>query len=583
MEQADSKEITIAGIGASPGICIGKAYIVYKEGASVIEKYNLDNNGVKKEINRFKTAVKNVKNELDKVIKNSGDNLIASANIIETHIAILNDKEFYEKVVEIVKSECVNAEWAIKKVVTMLNNRFQSMDAPYLKERASDISHISDKIVKNLAGRESVDIKAIDKRVVLVATDLSPAEASQIQLDRIKGFITDEGGKASHTGIIVRSLEIPAIFGLKNATRIIKNDDMIIVDGNKGVVIVNPSEETIFSYAEQQEKYEIRKAAISRKAQAPAMTTDGIEINVLGNIELSEEVVSVKNYGGTGIGLFRTEFDYIRSTGFPTESELFEKYKDIIEVIYPGFVTIRTLDINGDKAAFSGYPNEEANPALGLRAIRYCLKKPEVFTTQLRAIMRAALFGNVKVMFPMISNIDEIHAAKKLMAETAESFAKEKIPFKEKIETGIMIEVPSAVMTADILAKEVDFFSIGTNDLIQYAFAIDRGNRQVAEIFNPLHPAIIRMLKQTCDVAENNGIEVAICGEMASDIFNLPILLGLGIKEFSMNAQSIPDIKEMIRNLSLQDTKKFVKKVLRETTASGIIELIRKTYSGLLQ
>ncbi|MBW1616567.1 MAG: phosphoenolpyruvate--protein phosphotransferase [Deltaproteobacteria bacterium] len=576
MKQKQQKEIILKGIPASSGICAGAAYIVDKEGVKVVKKYVVTEQNIKKEINRFKTAVKKVQNNLKEIIE---DNL-ESADIIETHIALLNDKEFYNKVAEIIEKKQVNAEWALKKVTADLTAKFKSMEASYLKDRAEDIIHISDKIMKSLIGIETVNIKTIDKRVILVARDLSPAEVSQIQLEFIKGFITDGGGKTSHTGIVARNLQIPAVLGLKNATRIINNEDIIIIDGNEGQVIVSPSDNTLAVYEEKKEKYENFKAAISRKAKLPAQTKDGFIIHVLGNIELSEEVVSVIDHGGSGIGLFRTEFEYISGSGFPTEARLFEKYKGVIEVMSPHPVTIRTLDINGDKA-FNFMPSKEANPALGLRAVRYCLAKPDIFITQLRAILRASAFGNVKIMLPMIANKFEIIKAKELLYQAALSLEKENIDFKKDIEIGIMIEVPAAVITADLLAEEADFFSIGTNDLIQYVFAADRGNAEVSHLFEPLHPAILRMIKHTCDIAEYKGISVAICGEMGSDPLNLPILLGLGIKEFSMNPQSIPHIKEMLRNISVEDAKNFANKILKYTDITKITEAAQKKYEQL--
>jgi phosphotransferase system enzyme I (PtsI) len=577
MKERRQNEIILKGIPASSGICDGAAYIVDKEGLKAVKKYNLTDQNIKKEINRFKTAVKTVQNDLKEIIK---DNL-ETADIIETHIALLNDKEFYNKIAEIIEKERVNAEWALKKVTKSLTEKFKSMEASYLKERAEDIIHISDRLMKSLTGIKTVNIKAIDKRVILVARDLSPAEASQIQLEFIKGFITDDGGKTSHTGIVARNLQIPAILGLKNATEIINNDDIIIIDGNEGKVIVRPADNTIATYQAKKEKYETFKSAVTRKAKFSARTKDGVIIPVLGNIELSEEVVSVIDCGGSGIGLFRTEFEYLSGSGLPTEAQLFEKYKSIIEVMAPNPVTIRTLDINGDKALNISATSKEANPALGLRAIRYCLAKPDIFITQLRAILRASVFGNVKIMFPMIANKSEIIEAKKILAQAALSLEKENIPFKKDIKIGIMIEVPAAVITVDMLAEEVDFFSIGTNDLIQYVFASDRGNSEVSYLFEPLHPAILRMIKHTSDIAASKGINVAICGEMASDPLNLPILIGLGIKEFSMNPQSIPHIKEILRNISVKEAKNFANKILKYTDIDKIIETVQKEHKKL--
>jgi phosphotransferase system enzyme I (PtsI) len=453
------------------------------------------------------------------------------------------------------------------------------MTDPYLKERSADVVQVADSIMHNLVGTKKVNIAAIDKRVILVAQDLTPTETSQINLERVMGFITDRGGKASHTGIIARSLEIPAVVGLKNATASIRSDDLIIVDGNSGTVIIRPAEDNLVRYEERKIDYEEYKAVITSESKAPAESADGVRLAVMGNIELPEEVFALLNYGGDGIGLYRTEFQYFNRPDFPDEDELFDKYKDVVEAMHPKPVTIRTLDINGDKALNKQFSVEEANPALGLRAIRYCLKKPRVFKDQLRAILRAAAFGNTRILFPMISTYFEIREANRILDEVAESLEKDGLPYNRDIEIGAMIEVPSAVIMADVIAETVDFFSIGTNDLIQYALAIDRGN---AHLFQPLDPAIIRMLKHVADVAREKDIKIFMCGEMAGTPHHIPLLLGIGMDELSMNPQSIPDIKRIIRSLNVADTRSFMKEVLKQTTAKSTFELIKDTYGDIL-
>jgi phosphotransferase system enzyme I (PtsI) len=583
MRLGETEEIRLNGIGSSPGICIGKAYLVDKEGVEVVEKYSIRKKNLESETKRFKAAVKNAVNELRSIIDNIPDEVRQHTGILETHVALLKDKMLYDKTIETIKNEKVNAEWALKKVVDGIRIMFQNISDSYLKERSEDITHVSDRIMKFLIGSEDAGIGEIDKRVILVAKDLSPADASQIQLDKIMGFITDRGGKASHTSIIARTLEVPAVLGLGNATKTINNDDTIIIDGSTGIVIVNPSAKSIDEYRRFKERYEEHKAYLSRASHLKAETLDGLSLKVMGNIELPEEVVSVLDHGGDGIGLYRTEFQYLTRTEFPDEDELFDKYKDVVDVMGPRPVTIRTLDINGDKAVESGNNTEEANPALGLRAIRYCLKRPDIFRTQLRAILRAAASGNVRLLFPMISSIDEIRETKKLLNEAANSLEKEGKPHKRNIEFGIMIEVPSAVIMADILAAEADFFSIGTNDLIQYTLAIDRGNREVAHLYHPFHPAILRMIKHVTDVGKEKGIKVFMCGEMAGDPFNVPLLLGLGIDELSMNPQSIPAVKNMIRSLKVEDARLFIKEALKQTTTMDVIKLVESSFGRTIQ
>jgi phosphotransferase system enzyme I (PtsI) len=488
----------------------------------------------------------------------------------------------YGRTVETIQTEAVNAEWALKKIVSGLIMTFEKMGDAYLKERAWDVVHVSDCIMRNLVGAATENIAAIDKRVILVANDLSPAETSQINLARIMGFITNRGGKTSHTGIVAQALEIPAVVGLETATIAIKSDDLIIVDGNTGTVIIHPNEQTLVEYEERKIGYEEYKAVITRKSHLSAETTDGVRLKVMANIELPEEVVAVKNYGGDGIGLYRTEFQYMNRQEFPNEEELFGKYREVVELMAPKPVTIRTLDINGDKAVANQFGPDEANPALGLRAIRYCLRKPDVFKTQLRAILRAAAFGRVRILFPMIAAYFEICEAIKALDSAAESLEKDGLPYKREIDIGIMVEVPSAVILADLLAEKADFFSIGTNDLIQYALAIDRGNRNVAHLYQPLDPAVLRLIKRVADVSREKEIEVFMCGEMAASAQHMPLLLGLGMDELSMNPQSIPQAKRVIRALKRSDAQVFAREALKKKTARGVFELIQDTYGDIL-
>ena len=582
MSQNNLKEMHMAGIGASPGICIGKAYLVDREGVDVVEKYFIDEKKIDREKKRFRDAVRQAKDELKAIIDNTPEEIRQHSNIFEIHVALLKDKMLYGKTLETIEKEHVNAEWALKKVVTNIKTMFRNMEDDYFQERASDIVHVSDRIMRSLVGMELEDISNIDKRVILVAHDLSPTDTSQIKLEKVKGFVTDRGGKASHTSIIARTLEIPAVLGMGNATEMIHNDDVIIIDGNAGIVIINPTDKTLIDFEERKARYESQRAHLARFAQAAAETIDGVTFQVMGNIELPEEVVSVLDYGGDGIGLYRTEFQYLGRPYFPKENELFEKYKDVVEVMFPKPVTIRTLDINGDKAVSYSTEAVEDNPALGLRAIRYCLKKPEVFQTQLRAILRAAVYGKIRILFPLISNYEEVITAKAMLNEAALSLKRDGIPFNRDIEIGIMIEVPSAVIMADKLAEVVDFFSIGTNDLIQYSLAIDRGNRQVAHLYQPFHPAIIRMIRQVTEVGKKKGIKVYMCGEMAGDPLAIPILVGMGIDELSMNPQSIPSVKQMIRMLSAAEAKRFVKEVLKRSTAREIQNLLEEIYGKLV-
>jgi phosphotransferase system enzyme I (PtsI) len=436
----------------------------------------------------------------------------------------------------------------------------------------------------NLTGAVEVNIADIRKRVILVAKDLSPAQTSQIQLDKIMGFVTDKGGTASHTSIIARTLELPCVLGLENATSQIKNDDIIIVDGLEGIVIINPEEETLLEFEQKKKDYEQRQAEVTRTSHLPAKTKDGVTINVMGNIEFAEEVVSVKDHGGDGVGLYRTEFLYMNRENYPDENEQFEKYKEVAELMSPGEVVIRTLDINGDKALkYNRDQLPETNPALGLRAIRFCLKRKEIFKSQLKAILRASHFGKIKILFPMISSLGEVLEAKKILNQCKVELDEKKIKWDKKIKTGIMIEIPSAAIIADILAKEVDFFSLGTNDLVQYTLAIDRGNEEVAHLYNELNPAVLRLIQNTVTVAEKNKIEISICGEMAGNPLNIPLLLGLGIKNLSMYPHGIPQIKQIIRELNIKEAAALTKEIFRQNNCEDSKNLIRYKYGDSLK
>ena len=578
MKDQDATEVILRGIGGSPGICIGKAYLVDKEGVDVVKQYVVREEAVPAEVGRFKTAVKKAQEALRRIIDETPEEFRQHAQILETHMVLLEDKLLYDRTIDVIENEKVNAEWALKKVVSLVKPMFENMSDDYLKQRAEDITHVSDRIMENLVGADQVNIAHIDKRVILVARDLSPAETSQIQLERIKGFVTNRGGRASHTSIIAQTLQIPAVLGIGNATMKIENDDIIIVDGKAGIVVVNPTEQTLLDTEERRERYEIEKALMVRKSHLPAQTEDGIRIPVMGNIELPEEVVSVLDHGGDGIGLYRTEFQYLSRPDFPGEDVLFENYKDVIDVMGDRPVTIRTLDINGDKAVNYIRDTRELNPALGLRAIRYCLKKPEIFKTQLRAILRAAAYGNVRILIPMISGIGEVEQALAMLDEAADSLIQQGFAYKRDVPVGIMIEVPSAVITADILAEKVDFFSIGTNDLIQYTLAIDRNNRHVAHLHQPLHPAILWMIKRTCDAARAKGIQTYMCGEMAAEPLFAPILLGLGVDELSMNPQAIPMVKNAIRSIDTENVAPFIEKAMTMTTCAAVQELLERFF-----
>ena len=582
MNLSVSGQISIRGISGSPGICIGKAYLVDKEGVNLIKRYPISDAQISKEIDRFKQAVSKAKNDYAKIIESIDKTIEDNLDILETHMALFEDKMLYGRTIEAISTDKINAEWALRKVSRRAKDMFQQIDDPYLKARVNDIDQVTDKIMSSLFGAEDKKISDINKRVILVAHDLSPAEASQIQLEMIKGFVTDRGGKDSHTSIVAKSLKIPSVLGLGKAMVNVQNDDILIVDGSDGLLIINPDEDTLFQYEERLTKFEAYRAGLERESYLPAVTKDGVVLNLMANIELVEEVVAAKDYGAKDIGLFRTEFLYLDLRRFPTEDELFCKYKELVELMSPHSVTIRTLDINGDKVNPYLSVVEEANPSLGLRAVRFCLENEPVFVTQLKAILRAAAIGNIKLLIPMISCVEEIIQVKQALGKAIHELEQEKKIFNKDIPLGVMIEVPSAAIMADHLAEHVDFFSIGTNDLIQYALAIDRRNPQVAHLYQALNPAVLRMIKMTCDAAKEKGIDIVMCGEMAGDPINIPVLIGLGLTHLSMNSASIPVVKNMIRNIDSRTAESSMEKIMGLNTVKEITEYIINEYKDAL-
>jgi len=582
MNRTVTDQIILRGISGSPGICIGKAYLVDREGVNLIKRYPVSPDMVPNEIDRFKNAVDKAKKDHARAIDSLGDDLSENLNILETHMVLFKDKMLYGKTIDTITTDHVNAEWALRRVSRRISRMFDQINDPYLRARGNDIIQVSDKIMNYLVGEADFRISEINKRVIIVAHDLSPADTSQIQLEHIKGFVTDRGGKDSHTSIVAKSLKIPSVLGLGNATANIDNDAILIVDGSAGILIINPDEDTLFRYEEKMARFAAYRADIERDSHLPAITADGIPINLLANIELVEEVVSAKDNKAAGIGLFRTEFLCLDLNRFPTEDQMLQKYRELVELMHPAPVTIRTLDINGDK--FNPYidPVEEANPALGLRAVRFCLENEGIFITQIKAILRAAAFGNINLLIPMISCVEEIIGVKSCIDKAVIELESEERIFNKDIPLGIMIEVPSAVMMARELAGHVDFFSIGTNDLIQYSMAIDRSNRRVAHLYQALNPAVLKMIRLIVDAATENNIDLFMCGEMAGDSVNIPVLLGLGLTNLSMNAGAIPVIKKMIRSMDVSKARQDVRTILGFQTVQEIVDYIQTEYRDLL-
>jgi phosphotransferase system enzyme I (PtsI) len=579
MGEDDLKETTVMkGIGVSPGVVIGKAYLFDRRDAQVpLYKLN-DPSLIAGEIRRFRKALRESEKQLLE-LKNQLSDLgggMQPLYIIDIHIMILRDRKFIDRTIRNIREMSVNAEWAVRMTIDKYREIFDRMEDDYLRGRISDIQYAGQRIITNL-GEKNLTVVEMGEGFVIIATDLSPADTAQMKIDRVLGFATDMGGKTSHTAIVARSLEIPAVLGLENITRSVQTNDYIIIDGSAGVVIVRPDPEVSKRYEEKKRLYEDAQDDLLDYAKLPAVTKDSYSVEIGGNIEFIEEIPSAIAHGADGIGLYRTEFIYINRKQLPDEEDHLANYRSVVGVEGLSWSTIRTFDLGGDKFFPSAQTSRELNPQMGLRGIRFCLKEVELFKVQLRAILRASDRGKLRIMFPMISGIEEILEAKRIFYEVKNELLKRGVAVGNDIEIGVMIEVPSAVIVAEELAKEVDFFSIGTNDLIQYVLAIDRINERVTYLYEPLHPAVLSLIKQVVDIGHKAGIRVAMCGEMAGDPTYTMILLGLELDELSMNPLAIPRVKKIVRGSTLKESKTLLNKVMTLSSSSEIRALVEAT------
>jgi len=560
----------IQGIGASPGIIIGKAYLLERFKVRLPQK-RIGRERVEEEVKRFLRAIQESEDQLGEIKEKILDPEVRKHSfILDVHSMILKDEMLLQDTVDTIRKKKVNAEWALDLTLEKLDTAFKAIEDEYLRERRSDLHYVAARIFRNLLGKKHDDITKIKGKVIVVAHDLSPADTLQMNLEHVAGFITDIGGKVSHTAILSRSLGIPAVVGVEVATSLINGGDLLIFNGETGEVVINPTEEVSRSFLERKRRTKPIGREILKYASLAAETRDGIRVRLQANIEMVEEIPSAKMHGAEGVGLYRTEILYLNRKDLPTEEEHFKTYRGLLESIYPATATIRTLDIGGDKFLPGYSKNNELNPALGLRAIRFSLKETEIFKTQLRGILRASVYGKLKILLPMISGIEEVRQTKAILEEVKKSLAKAKIPFDEEIQIGAMIEIPSASDIADILAREVNFFSIGTNDLIQYALAVDRINEHVSYLYEPLHPAVLRIIRWVVRSGHEAGIPVAICGEMAAEPLYAVVLLGLGLDEFSMNPISIPKVKKVLRKARFEEARSLVEQLFQFPTASEI-------------
>jgi phosphotransferase system enzyme I (PtsI) len=563
--------VLLEGVPASSGIQIGIALLFLREDLDV-PKYTIDDSEIHKEIEKFELALNQTYNELEKIQANIQKEISSTyAGIFSAHILLLEDPMFLDEVKKEITTSKLNSAAAVKKVVQHITDQFSMIDNEYLKGRETDIRDVAIRIIQNILGKEKIDLSLLKKEVIVIAHDLSPSDTALMNKDMVIGFATDVGSKTSHTAIMARALEMPAVVGLGKITSYVKTGDLIIIDGNRGRVFVNPDGELYEEYLIEQSKFIEFEQSLGVLKDLSATTLDGTTIELACNLEVPEELSAIHKYGAKGIGLFRTEYIFIRKkTELPSEEEQYESYKEAVEKVAPEPVIIRTLDLGGDKfASYLGLPND-VDSMMGLRAIRLCLQHPFIFMPQLRAILRASAYGNLKIMFPMISRVEELRQAKVLLDQAKSELEHEGIPFDPNIHIGTMIEVPSAAVTADILAKECDFFSIGTNDLIQYTLAVHRVNEEIAHLYEPLNPAILRLIKHVIDIAHENGIWVGMCGEMASDPLVVPLLLGMGIDELSMSPIAIPEVKKIIRSFTIEESKKIMMRAMSFSTAHEI-------------
>jgi len=558
------------GIAASPGIAIGRVYILEKEDFCIL-KYRIKKDEIGTEIKRFEEAVYQSKKQLREIEKKVREKLGKDlAYIFQAHLHILEDPLLIGETIDRIKRERVNVEMALRETYRGFPQKFALVQSELFQERFRDVEDLGERILRNLLDYPSTSLSNLKEDIIVISSDLSPSDTASLQKDRVLGFATDIGGPTSHTAIMARSLKIPAVVGLGDITKKVKPGSLIILDGNRGIVIVNPTAVQIKKYQKRREEFVLYRKKLETLRSLPPITLDGREVELASNIAGPEEIDLAIKDKTEGVGLYRTEYLYMNRKKLPDEEEQLEAYKKIAEKIAPYSVIIRTLDLGGDKFLYHFPAPKQINPFMGWRGIRLSLEKVDIFKTQLRAILRAGSYGKVKLMYPLISGVEELKKANRILSQVKQELRQEKIPFDNKIEVGAMIEVSSAAIMADLLAKEVDFFSLGTNDLIQYTLAVDRINEKVAYLYQPLHPAILRVIHHTIRAAHREDIWVGACGEMASDPLCMAILLGLGIDELSVTPRSLLEIKKVIRGITWEETQKVASHLLNLSTANQV-------------
>lgn len=587
MSDSANQEIRFEGVGVSPGMACSKIHVV-RDDLDDVARYRIAPSQVPDEIGRFETALIQTRMQILEMQQRIAESIGAKdAAIFDAHLLVVEDRTLIDEVLRKLETDLCNVEWVFQEVATRYAETLNKIDDPYLRERALDIQDVTKRVIRNLQGKAPKTFLALTEQHILVAHNLTPSDTASINRANVLGVATDLGSRTSHAAILARSLNIPAVVGLHDITTKLETGQHVLVDGSDGLLIVDPAPETIAHYAEIESRRAKVTARLKELRTTKSTTRDGRHIVLSANIELPEDVEAVAANGAEGIGLYRTEFLYLNRPTLPTEHEQFETYRKVAERVRPDPLIIRTFDLGGDKLAPGTVDiTDELNPFLGWRAIRLCLENIDLFKTQLRAVLRASAVGNIKIMFPMISGLEELRRAKAVLADCREELRRSGVPMAEKIDVGAMIEIPSAAICANVLASEVDFFSIGTNDLIQYALAVDRVNEKLAHLYEPTHPAILRLLKMIADAAHANNIWVGVCGEMAGDVALVPLLLGLGMDELSAGATLVPRVKRAVQSLTIPECRELVAETLKLDTASEILarclELADKRYGDLL-
>ncbi len=561
----------------SPGIAIGIAHHLKHHGLTYA-KYWIPDKDVEAEIMRFKDAVARSKDQISRIqariCRFEGP---AQLNILESQRMFLQDEMLIENTIKNIKDLKINAEWALDKTLGSIRLSFKDVHVDYFQDRRQDIDYAGKRLMNNLIGNAELSFSDLPNGDIIIVThDLSPAEIASLPREKIKGFVMEGGGATSHSAIIARALEIPAIFGIKSLTSQIQDGETLILDGIKGLLIASPPSIELSQYKQIKEKYTALEKILLQDIHLPAVTKDGFSIRLEANMEIIEELSSIIEHGAEGVGLYRTEYLFLNRFDEPSEDEQYSNYSAILKKLYPKPVTIRTIDLGADKLPLGRRYESQVNPALGLRAIRLCLREIPLFRTQLRALLRASVHGNLKILLPMITDVDEVLEAKKLIKKIKRDLSQKKIPYRDNVPIGVMIEVPAAALTAEIIAQEVDFFSIGTNDLIQYGLAIDRVNELVSDLYNPFHPAVLRMIAQTVEAAKKANIPVSLCGEMAGDPLAIALFVGLELDSLSMNPISIPRIKRTLRSITREKSKQMFKDVMKMNSSTEIINYLKK-------